>query len=49
VSVNQPAKGGRALVASCSSDEKWCCDHGLGKSKDVSEAIKKAVEDAKKI
>jgi small subunit ribosomal protein S5 len=27
---------------------KWVVGHGLGKSKDVSEAIAKAVEDAKK-
>jgi small subunit ribosomal protein S5 len=30
-------------------DENGVVGHGLGKSKDVSEAIAKAVEDAKKI
>jgi small subunit ribosomal protein S5 len=52
VSVNRVTsyKGGRALVSAIVvvGDENGVVGHGLGKSKDVSEAIAKAVEDAKK-
>lgn len=49
--VTKVTKGGRAFGFSAIvvvGDEKGVVGHGLGKSKDVSEAIAKAVEDAKK-
>ena len=49
--VTKVTKGGRAFGFSAIvvvGDENGVVGHGLGKSKDVSEAIAKAVEDAKK-
>lgn len=49
--VTKVTKGGRAFGFSAVvvvGDENGVVGHGLGKSKDVSEAIAKAVEDAKK-
>jgi len=49
--VTKVTKGGRAFGFSAVvvvGDESGIVGHGLGKSKDVSEAIAKAVEDAKK-
>ena len=49
--VTKVTKGGRAFGFSAIvvvGDESGVVGHGLGKSKDVSEAIAKAVEDAKK-
>ncbi len=49
--VTKVTKGGRAFGFSAIvvvGDEAGVVGHGLGKSKDVSEAISKAVEDAKK-
>jgi small subunit ribosomal protein S5 len=49
--VTKVTKGGRAFGFSAIvvvGDESGVVGHGLGKSKDVSEAISKAVEDAKK-
>ncbi|MFD2907283.1 30S ribosomal protein S5 [Flavobacterium ardleyense] len=49
--VTKVTKGGRAFGFSAIvvvGDEHGVVGHGLGKSKDVSEAIAKAVEDAKK-
>ena len=49
--VTKVTKGGRAFGFSAVvvvGDESGVVGHGLGKSKDVSEAIAKAVEDAKK-
>ncbi len=49
--VTKVTKGGRAFGFSAIvvvGDEKGIVGHGLGKSKEVSEAITKAVEDAKK-
>ena len=49
--VTKVTKGGRAFGFSAIvvvGDEKGVVGHGLGKSKDVSSAIAKAVEDAKK-
>jgi len=49
--VTKVTKGGRAFGFSAIvvvGDENGIVGHGLGKSKDVSEAIAKAVEDAKK-
>lgn len=49
--VTKVTKGGRAFGFSAIvvvGDENGVVGHGLGKSKDVSEAISKAVEDAKK-
>ena len=49
--VTKVTKGGRAFGFAAIvvvGDEKGVVGHGLGKSKDVSEAIAKAVEDAKK-
>lgn len=49
--VTKVTKGGRAFGFSAIvvvGDEFGVVGHGLGKSKDVSEAISKAVEDAKK-
>jgi small subunit ribosomal protein S5 len=47
--VTKVTKGGRASVCYCSCRWwKWCCRSWIRKSKDVSEAIAKAVEDAKK-
>lgn len=49
--VTKVTKGGRAFGFSAIvvvGDENGVIGHGLGKSKDVSEAIAKAVEDAKK-
>ena len=49
--VTKGTKGGRAFGFSAIvvvGDENGVVGHGLGKSKDVSEAIAKAVEDAKK-
>ena len=49
--VTKVTKGGRAFGISAIvvvGDENGVVGHGLGKSKDVSEAIAKAVEDAKK-
>jgi small subunit ribosomal protein S5 len=52
VSVNRVTKVTKVVELSvflfCSCDENGVVGHGLGKSKDVSEAIAKAVEDAKK-
>ena len=49
--VTKVTKGGRAFGFSAIvvvGDENGVVGHGLGKSKEVSEAIAKAVEDAKK-
>ena len=49
--VTKVTKGGRAFGFSAIvvvGDENGVVGHGLGKSKEVSEAISKAVEDAKK-
>jgi small subunit ribosomal protein S5 len=49
--VTKVTKGGRAFGFSAITvigDENGVVGHGLGKSKEVSEAISKAVEDAKK-
>ncbi|GAK89765.1 SSU ribosomal protein S5p [Nonlabens ulvanivorans] len=49
--VTKVTKGGRAFGFSAIvvvGDESGVVGHGLGKSKEVSEAISKAVEDAKK-
>jgi small subunit ribosomal protein S5 len=49
--VTKVTKGGRAFGFSAIvvvGDENGVVGHGLGKSKDVSEAIAKAIEDAKK-
>ena len=49
--VTKVTKGGRAFGFSAIvvvGDEDGIVGHGLGKSKEVSEAISKAVEDAKK-
>ena len=49
--VTKVTKGGRAFGFSAIvvvGNEDGVVGHGLGKSKDVSEAIAKAVEDAKK-
>lgn len=49
--VTKVTKGGRAFGFSAIvvvGDENGVVGHGMGKSKDVSEAIAKAVEDAKK-
>jgi small subunit ribosomal protein S5 len=47
--VTKVTKGGRAFfLIVVVGDENGVVGHGLGKSKDVSEAIAKAVEDAKK-
>src|SRR5690606_35030937 len=49
--VTKVTKGGRAFGFSASvvvGDENGVVGHGLGKSKEVSEAIAKAIEDAKK-
>ena len=49
--VTKVTKGGRAFGFSAIvvvGDENGVVGHGLGKSKDVSSAIAKAVEDAKK-
>ena len=49
--VTKVTKGGRAFGFSAIvvvGDEKGVVGHGLGKSKEVSEAIVKAIEDAKK-
>ena len=50
--VTKVTKGGRAFgfsaIVVVVGDENGVVGHGLGKSKDVSEAIAKAVEDAKK-
>ena len=50
--VTKVTKGGRTFGFSAIvvvGDENGVVGHGLGKSKDVSSAIAKAVEDAKKI
>ncbi|GIR50777.1 MAG: hypothetical protein CM15mP59_5190 [Flavobacteriaceae bacterium] len=50
--VTKVTKGGRTFGFSAIvvvGDENGVVGHGLGKSKEVSEAIAKAVEDAKKI